>query len=76
MSIGRTGAHTVAIALVAICVVAAVGGAQSPSAAAGPPEVGQEVADFTLADLEERQHSLADRLGTGPVVLVFFRGAW
>jgi hypothetical protein len=52
------------------------GGEEAPPTASGPPRVGQVAADFTLPDLDGAQHHLAQRRDTGPVVLVFFRGAW
>ena len=70
MSMRCTRALTVALVLLAVGGIAAGGRADAP------PEVGQVVGDFTLPDLEGRQHSLLDRRGAGPVVLVFFRGAW
>ena len=76
MSIRPTRALTVALVLLALGVVVAGGRAEAASPADAPPEVGQVASDFTLADLEGRQHSLLDRRDVGPVVLVFFRGAW
>jgi len=40
------------------------------------PEVGQEVPDFTLPMLDGELLSLSEGRAEGPVVLVFFRGAW
>ena len=54
-----------------VALVAGVGLAQ-----AEPPEVESPVPDFTLLDVEGEPHTLSERVGAGPVVLVFFRGAW
>lgn len=40
------------------------------------PAIGSEAPDFTLQALDGREVSLAGLTGDGPVVLVFFRGAW
>ena len=50
-------------------------GAAMP-AGEGPLRIGDVVPDFTLADLDGGEQTLAERRGAGPVVLVFFRGAW
>ena len=76
MSMRCTRALTVALTVLALCVVAVAGRAEAASSADGPPKVGQIVADFTLPDLDGEEHDLADRRDAGPVVLVFFRGAW
>lgn len=39
-------------------------------------EIGSSVPDFTLPTLDGEQVRLSERYGEGPVVLVFFRGAW
>jgi len=41
-----------------------------------PPDIGQEVPDFTLPVLDGEPLTLSERRAEGPVVLVFFRGAW
>src|SRR5256885_6497169 len=38
--------------------------------------VGEHAPDFVLPDAQSNKVSLADRLATGPVVLVFYRGEW
>jgi cytochrome oxidase Cu insertion factor (SCO1/SenC/PrrC family) len=76
MSMRCTRALTVPLTLLAIFMVAADGWAEVATPADGPPEVGRVVADFTLRDLDGEPHNLADQRDTGPVVLVFFRGAW
>lgn len=63
---GRWAVPTVAMALLAAAVLA------QPA----PPETGTAVPDFTLPDLDGAEHTLSERTGAGPVVLVFFRGAW
>jgi cytochrome oxidase Cu insertion factor (SCO1/SenC/PrrC family) len=40
------------------------------------PALGAEAPGFTLQALDGREVSLAGLTGEGPVVLVFFRGAW
>lgn len=40
------------------------------------PALGAEAPGFTLAALDGREVSLAGLTAEGPVVLVFFRGAW
>ncbi len=42
----------------------------------GPYRIGDVVPDFTLSALDGGDHALSERRGAGPVVLVFFRGAW
>ena len=42
----------------------------------GLPAIGQEAPDFTLPLLDGDTVTLSERLAEGPVVLVFFRGAW
>jgi len=44
--------------------------------AARAPKVGECAPDFTLRDQLGRQVSLAGELRHGPVVLIFYRGAW
>ena len=44
--------------------------------AARAPKVGNRAPDFTLRDQIGRQVSLAGELEHGPVVLIFYRGAW
>lgn len=39
-------------------------------------QVGQLAPDFTLPDAEGRPLRLSDQLARGPVILVFYRGAW
>lgn len=39
-------------------------------------EVGSQVPNFTLPNAVGKQVRLADRLAEGPVVVVFYRGAW
>ncbi len=45
-------------------------------ALAAPPEVDSEVPDLSLPDLGGETRTLSERIAEGPVVLVFFRGAW
>jgi len=75
MSMRCTRALVVTFALLAQ-LAGMAGGEQVPSATGGPPEVGEVVANLTLPDLDGEPHDLADRRDAGPVVLVFFRGAW
>ena len=44
--------------------------------AARAPKIGDRAPDFTLPDPLGRQVSLAGELEQGPVVLIFYRGAW
>lgn len=44
--------------------------------AARAPKVGDRAPDFTLHDQLGRQVSLAGERAQGPVVLIFYRGAW
>lgn len=76
MSMRRTRGLTVVLILLAHCVIAAAGWAKAAAPADGPPQAGQVVADFSLPDLDGEAHDLAARRDAGPVVLVFFRGAW
>jgi len=39
-------------------------------------EVGDAAPDFKLPDLEGKAIALSDLLKSGPVVTVFYRGAW
>ena len=40
------------------------------------PEEGQMVPDFNLTVIGGEMVTLSEQVGEGPVVLVFFRGAW
>lgn len=67
--------------LLAISFVLALAAAPVPASAADPheergPAVGSEAPAFTLEALDGRVVSLAELTDDGPVVLVFFRGAW
>ena len=44
--------------------------------AAQAPSIGDRAPLFALSDAAGRTVRLADRLGAGPVVLTFYRGAW
>ena len=75
------GALLLAAALVAAPAPAAEeAGAEESSEATQTEriEVGQPAPDFALEDLEGDSHRLSEHLSEdgGPVVLVFFRGAW
>ncbi len=45
-------------------------------ALAQPPEVDSKVPDLSLPGLDGTTRTLSERIAEGPVVLVFFRGAW
>lgn len=45
-------------------------------ALAQPPEVDSKVPDLSLPGLDGETRTLSERIAAGPVVLVFFRGAW
>lgn len=67
--------------LLAISFTLALVAAPAPASAADPqeergPGVGSEAPGFTLEALDGREVSLAGLTEEGPVVLVFFRGAW
>jgi len=51
-------------------------GAGAAPAEEAIPEVGQAVPDFTLPVLDGGEVTLSDQRGEGPMVLIFFRGAW
>jgi hypothetical protein len=59
-----------------VCLVLVSASAMGLLARPGLPEVGQEVPDFTLPVLDGEALTLSERSAEGPVVLVFFRGAW
>lgn len=65
------GSLTLAIILAA----PSSGSAAEPDGERGPT-VGSEAPGFTLEALDGREVSLAELTDDGPVVLVFFRGAW
>jgi peroxiredoxin len=50
--------------------------AAGDAALAEPPAEGTSVPDFTLPVLDGGSATLSGQAGEGPVVLVFFRGAW
>lgn len=67
--------------LVAALFTLALVAAWTPGSAAASeevrgPAVGSEAPGFTLEALDGREVSLAGLTDQGPVVLVFFRGAW
>lgn len=55
--------------LVSFCLLA-------PPLAGASIEIGSTAPDFTLRDLDGEELRLSKRRDQGPVVLVFFRGAW
>ncbi len=79
---GKVSSPILGVVSLLICglvAIAAVTSRALPSSAAAP-QVGQKVPDFTLADTNGKQISLAQLLGTPPapkgVLLVFYRGYW
>ena len=61
-------------AALALAAAVALGGAMP--AEQGPYRIGDVVVDFTLTGVDGGEHALSQRSEAGPVVLVFFRGAW
>jgi cytochrome oxidase Cu insertion factor (SCO1/SenC/PrrC family) len=62
-----------------VAVIAILLAANAPAFAAEEergPALGAGAPDFALQALDGREVSLAGLTGEGPVVLVFFRGAW
>lgn len=60
-----------------LALVAAPGTGCAPDPEEGRgPAIGSEAPGFTLEALDGREVSLAALTGDGPVVLLFFRGAW
>ena len=63
----------------AVAVIATLLAVAAPAFAAEEergPALGAEAPEFTLQALDGREVSLADLTEEGPVVLIFFRGAW
>ena len=56
-------------------ITAAIAEIESSGTAPGLP-IGDRAPDFSLPDATGRPVSLRERLSTGPVVLVFYRGEW
>lgn len=54
----------------------ALGTAGVAPAQSTPPETGARVPDISLVDLDGTTRTLSEQTGAGPVVLIFFRGAW
>lgn len=68
-----------AVAVTAILLAAqltACAGEEEAEEAERGPALGAEAPGFTLEALDGREVSLAGLTREGPVVLVFFRGAW
>ena len=64
------------LASCAVALAAAVTLGGEMQAEKGPYRLGDVVPDFTLSALDGGDHTLSERRVAGPVVLVFFRGAW
>lgn len=50
--------------------------ATATAGVAAPPEEGSRVPDIVLSVLDGGEATLSEQVGEGPVILVFFRGAW
>lgn len=79
---GKVSSSILGVLSLLICGLVAIAAVTSRALplATNAPQVGQKVPDFTLADTNGKQISLAQLLGTPPapkgVLLVFYRGYW
>lgn len=70
----QTGSLTASV----VAVFLGIASATHPAVGQGgsPPAVGETPPPLSLEDLGGDLHSLEEIVGEGPLVLIFFRGAW